>query len=235
MIVTSRIEASTLSSPFLPTSLLNVTTSTSSVSLTRSITQNFDGTATPTPALWTWRYPSYFGNQSCPTIGSSHPLSVAAHTITSTPHATPTTSINCGYFANNIMSTGTPTLGLLMSITGPSNVVYIGCLARSIPVSTNTFTSYATAASSLLTSPTSTPSSTASINFSSRSSKSARPGSIILSILTYIAAPYIVWSIRTIYTSYSQWTMRLRVDLARQRRGVYWQAFHILELHNLFG
>ena len=184
MIIISQIEASTLSSPFLPISSLNVTTLILSASSTRSITQNLNGIATPIPASLTWSYPLYFGNQSCPTIGSSHPLSVIVYTTLSTPYATPTSLINCGYFANNVMSTGTPTLGLLMSITGPSNVVYTGCLARFTPVSTNTFTPYATTALLLLTSPTFMPSSTALIDFSLGSSKSARPGSIILSILT---------------------------------------------------
>ena len=169
-----------------------MTTSISTASLTRSITQKFDGTATPIPASLTWRYPTYFGNQSCPMVSSSHPLSFAVHTTLSTPHAALTSLIDCGYFAKDIMSTGTPTLGLLMSITGPLIIVYTSYLARSTPVSTNTFTAYITTISSLSTSPIFMSLFTASINFSSGSSKSARPESIILSILTYIAAPYIV-------------------------------------------
>ena len=71
------------------------------------------------------------------------------------------------------MFTGTPTLGLLISITGPLNIIYTGCLARSTPVSINIFTVYATAASLLSISSIFIPLSTALIKFSSGSSKSA--------------------------------------------------------------
>ena len=70
------------------------------------------------------------------------------------------------------MSTGTPTLGLLISITKPLNVVYTGYLARSTSVFTDTFTAYITTILLLLMFLISMPLSTALIKFSSESSKS---------------------------------------------------------------
>ena len=73
---------------------------------------------------------------------------------------------------NNIIFTGTLTLGLLILITGPLNFIYTGYLARSTPVFINIFTAYVIIILLLSTSLIFMPLSTALINFSSGSFKS---------------------------------------------------------------